>query len=61
MKKVFGQESCQVQIKLTATYYSRPLFIQGGSKTVSKALMKIPGTISLKSSRNYPSLTLDVF
>ena len=47
MTKGFGQESCQVQIKLTVTYYSRPMFVQGGSKTVSKILVKIPDTINL--------------
>lgn len=47
MTKGFGQERCQVQIMLTAAHYSRPLFVQWGSETFSKALMKMLGTINL--------------
>ena len=46
IKKSFDQQSCQVQITLTATDYSPYLFVQRGSETVSKVLVNCkPGTI----------------
>ena len=41
--KSFDQDSCQ--ITQTPADYSRSLFVQRGSETVSKALVKIPITI----------------
>ena len=41
--KGFDQQYCQ--ITQTATDYSRSLFVQRGSETVSKALVKTPRTI----------------
>ena len=44
--KSFDQQSCQVQIMQMATDYSRSLFVQRGSVTVSKVLVNcMPGTI----------------
>ena len=46
IEKSFDQQSCQVQITLTATDYSPYLFVQRGSETVSKVLVNYkPGTI----------------